>query len=182
HRLFRTFGLSCAEVLADERRRRIRKADGRQKSEHHHPDPDLIACNRRRPESRYDAHEPDPARRLYKELQHSRRRDLYELQEPLGFETPVFTADRDTPVPEEKAIRRVQRTARAADRRTDRRTRYAEFRKETDTENKARPENDVQNIREPKHAHCDRRIARTAKDRVQQEKRKHDDVAAEHYP
>ena len=49
-----------------------------------------------------------------------------------------------------------------------------------EAEDQQRPEHDVDRVREPQHAHRDRRVARAAEDRVDQEQHHDRDVAAEH--
>ena len=52
--------------------------------------------------------------------------------------------------------------------------------KRADAEDQARPEDDVDRVREPQHAHRDRGIARAAEDGVDEEEQHHGAAAAQH--
>jgi hypothetical protein len=69
----------------------------------------------------------------------------------------------------------------AADGRGDRRTGYAELRKWTESKDQTRTERDVDGVRQPEYAHGDRRVARSAEDRVDQKQQEHRCIAAEHH-
>lgn len=71
-------------------------------------------------------------------------------------------------------------TDTAADRRADRGSCHTKFGKEADAENEARRKDDVQAVREYQYAHCHRRIARSAKDRVEQKDEHYYGIAAKH--
>ncbi len=60
------------------------------------------------------------------------------------------------------------------------RAHHAELGERAEAEDEARPEQDVEDVAEPQHAHRDRRVARAAEHRVDQEQQHDGDVAAEH--
>ena len=55
-----------------------------------------------------------------------------------------------------------------------------ELRERSPAEDEARPEGDVERVREPQRAHREHGVASTAEDRVDQEDHEHGHVAAEH--
>ncbi len=91
NRFLGAVGPVCAEVLADECRRRIRKPDRRQQCEDHDANADLITGDGDRAKAGHDAHQPDPARGLDKELKDRRRRHLYQAPKA-GWVQPPMTA------------------------------------------------------------------------------------------
>ena len=108
------------------------------------------------------------------------RRDLYESHDQLRVKRPMFSPDRYSPLTEKQSVSREQRSYTAADGCCDGCTGYAEFGEDPQPKDKTRAENNVENVREPQHAHRDGCVACAAKDRVQQEQHHHDNVAAEH--
>ena len=76
----------------------------------------------------------------------------------------------------------IHHAAATADRRPDRGAGHAELRKRADAEDQARPEDDVDRIREPQHPHRDRGIARATEDGVDEEEHHHGAASSQHDP
>src|SRR6185436_9969996 len=72
--------------------------------------------------------------------------------------------------------------AATADCRSDGGAGHAELWKWADAENQARPEDDVDRIREPQHPHRDRGIARATEDGVNEEEHHHGAASSQHDP
>src|SRR5690606_22685970 len=147
----------------------------RQYYEHDHAQPDLITRDRRRSETGDDNDQTRPACGRYYELQNAHRRKPYELPQKARIEFPMPAADLYAAAfaSEKQSPRGIQHSDAAADRRRDRRTGNAEFGKRADSENEHRIENDVHQICYHQNAQRDRRVARSAKYRIQQ-KQKYD--------
>jgi hypothetical protein len=142
--------------------------------------PDRVAGERVGAEGGDDAHEADPARGADEHLQRGRprepdhlrhqRRVEREVAAPTGMRPPgLASAQSAYAAPTPRPI--VVADGRAGD---------AELGERPDAEHEARPEHDVDGVGEPEHAHRDRRVARAAEQRVDDEQ--HDDhrLAAEH--
>ena len=90
-----------------------------------------------------------------------------------GIEPEMPRVNVDARAGLEQSAEREQRAGSAADRRRDRRAGDAQLRERSEPKDQTRSEHDVDRVRQPEHAHRDRRVARAAEDRVDQEQ--HDD-------
>src|SRR5262245_31711168 len=78
--------------------------------------------------------------------------------------------------------KRVNRTGPATDVRRYGRSGNAELWKRTETEDEAGAKYNVERVRQPQHAHGDRSVARTAKDRIDHKQHHDRRVARQHNP
>ena len=91
----------------------------------------------------------------------------------------MLAPDDDAAVPPRQHVELHQHAHAASRRRRHRRARDAEAWKRAEAENQTRIEHDVDRVRDPQHAHRNRRIAGAAKNRVDEKQREDDAVEAE---
>src|SRR2546422_729836 len=90
---------------------------------------------------------------------------------PRDFESSAFTNQATDCVDRSGAPPNVRRHRGAGD---------AKFRERPKAKNETRPEHDVERVCQPQHAHGNRSITRSAKDRIDHEQHDNGNVAAEH--
>jgi hypothetical protein len=141
---------------------------------------DGIAGERRAAELRQDPDETDITGRTNQNLDRSRAGKPQHGFHDRQIEREISTGDADAAAPADERHQLIEDSGAASDVRGHRGAGNAQRRKGPEAEDETRPEGDVQQVAQPQHAHGDRRIAGSTKDRVQQKQQHDGGVAAEH--
>src|SRR5579884_167243 len=174
---FRALGPFCAEVLADERGCGVTQSPGRQDDENQDAYRDGIAGKSIRAKDADDAHEADPARMRDRKLQNARQRNPQQPQQNAKMQTNLAAQDSNAFRAAKQAVELIGDSDASARKSGQRGARYAQLGKWPQSEDQARIEDEVDDVRYPQQAHGNGCVSRAAEDGVVQEEH-HDRSAA----
>jgi len=174
---FRALRLLGAEVLADEGCGGVAEAPTGHQHEDEDANGDSVAGKGRGAEDADDADEADPTGVSDGELQDAGERDTQEAKQDAKVETNLAAQDADAFCAAQEAIELVEHADAAAGEGCESRSGDAQFREGAPAEDKARVEDEVDDVGDPQQAHGDGGVTRAAEDGVV-EKEHHDRSAA----